>query len=100
MSEVNSQLDIPSELIPEAKDLPGDLKDVADVIGVANTIKLAQEFRGCTIYVCNIDRFLRKKRNIEICNAYDQGEKVVRLARKYRLSTRQIERILSSPDMN
>jgi Mor family transcriptional regulator len=89
-------LDLPAELIPEAKDLPGDLQAIADVIGVSNTIKLAQAFRGCSIYIRNVDHLLRKKRNLEIRSSYDQGEKVVDLARRFQLSTRQIEKILSS----
>ena len=98
MSAEGGQLGVLLDLKVKANDLPGELKDIADVIGVLNTIKLAQAFRGCTLYICNIDPLIRKHRNSNIRKAYDQGERVVGLARKHRLSTRQIERILNTPE--
>ena len=100
MNTATDSIERPLELIADAKDLPGELKDIADVIGVAATIKLAKAFRGCRIYICNIDPLIRKQRNTEICKAYAQGEKVMKLARKYGLSTRHIETILSTPRKN
>jgi Mor family transcriptional regulator len=100
MNTATNAIGRPLELTVDAKDLPGELKDIADVIGVAATIKLAKAFRGCRIYICNIDPIIRKQRNSKICKAYDQGEKVIKLARKYGLSTRHIEKILSTPEKN
>ncbi len=78
------------------KDLPGDLELIAEVIGVESTIKLTQEFRGCNIYIRNIDNIIRAKRNDAIREDYDAGVRIIELARKYKMSTRNIEIILSS----
>jgi Mor family transcriptional regulator len=98
MNDATDSINPISVLTLEAKDLPGELKDIADVIGVDNTIKLAHAFRGCRIYICNLDPLIRKDRNIKIRSAYDQGERVITLARKHNLSTRQIESILNTLD--
>lgn len=80
-----------------ADDLPGDLRMIAEVVGVENTIKLSTAFRGCTLYFRSIDHILRSKRNIEIRKDYDSGGvRVIDIARKYNLSKRQIEYILGS----
>lgn len=87
--------DIVSGLAPD--DLPGDLRLIADVVGVENAVKLSNSFRGCTLYLRNIDPILKRKRNTEIRNNYDRGDvRVKDLAIKYKLSKRQIENILSS----
>ena len=87
-------VDIPEEIMPEAKDLPGDLCDVAEIVGVRKTLQLAQRFRGTHVYFRSIDSLIRKKRNISIREEYDQGVSVSRLARKYKLTSRQIWTIL------
>lgn len=90
--------EIPEEFIPEVEDLTGDLRDVAQVIGVGLTLKLAQAFRGTSVYFRNIDHIIRKRRNMCIREAYDQGARVNNLARDFKLSKRQIETILSRSD--
>lgn len=86
--------DLPADLMPGVKELPGELKKIAEVIGVANTIKLAQEFRGCKIYIHNIDYLLRKIRDLQIRKAAEEGNTVANLARKFKLSTRQVAIVL------
>ncbi len=85
---------IPDELMPEVKDLPGDLSQVAEIVGVEKTLELAQLFRGTNVYFCNIDSLIRKKRDNLIRNSYDNGVSPIKLARKHQLSERQIWRIL------
>ena len=97
MENCKDIIDLPPELIPEIKDMPGELKEIAGVIGVDNTLKLAQAFRGCTIYMCSIDHLIRKKRNASIRDDHNKGMRVNPLVRKYKLSKRQIETILNSP---
>lgn len=80
------------------EELPGELRSIAEIIGVENTIKLAMSFRGCSIYIRNVDNILRVKRNNKIRDEYDNGKSVLSLARKYCLSTRQIQSILGSVD--
>lgn len=78
-----------------ADDLPGDLRLIADVVGVENTVKISNAFRGCSLYIRNIDTIIKGRRNSEIRKAYDKGERVIDIALKHNLSTRQIENILS-----
>ncbi|SHH29946.1 Mor transcription activator family protein [Desulfofustis glycolicus] len=79
-------------------ELPGELKSIAEIVGIENAIKLAISFRGCSLYIRSLDQLFRKKRNNKIRNEYDNGESVLFLARKYRLSTRSVEIILGSSD--
>lgn len=89
-----SFVEIPAELLPEAKDLPGDLSQIAEIVGVPKTVQLAQRFRGTQVYFCNVDTLIRKKRDNLIRSSYDQGVSSTKLARKHHLSERQIWRIL------
>ena len=98
MVEKKRLIEIPPDLMPKAKDLPGDLRAVADVVGVAATIKLAQSFRGTSVYFRNVDNILRKKRNAEIRGAYNSGTRIKDIARTHHLSARSIAIILSGVD--
>jgi len=90
--------EIPQELLPDVEELPGEIKDVAVVVGVETALKLAQAFRGTSVYFRNVDHIMRKKRDICIREAYDRGVRVNKLARDYKLSKRHIETILSRSD--
>lgn len=93
---------IPEEYLPKADDLPGDLALVATQVeevwpehGVKVAILLAQLFPGIPIYLRNVKHLIRRVRDDGIRSEYDAGEKVRELAIKNKLSTRQIENILS-----
>ncbi|MDP3012686.1 MAG: Mor transcription activator family protein [Candidatus Subteraquimicrobiales bacterium] len=75
--------------------LPGDLRRIAEVIGVKPTLDLAKAFRGTYLYVHNLDDILREIRNEEIREEYTAGKtKVNTLAIKHQLTERQIWNIL------
>lgn len=104
MTDDYKYIEIPDEMLPEADDLPGCLPEIAHVIGVKNTLKLAQRFRGMPVYFHNIDPLARKLRDQGIRDSYDQmtqtmsGEACIKiLARKNGLSTRQIKNIINAP---
>lgn len=95
---------IPKESWPRPEDLPGDLPFIAQGLeeyypgkGMELTLMIARIFRGLPLYIHNIDKLLRDIRNEAIRDDYDNGMSVKKLAVKYKLSTRQIENILSSP---
>lgn len=98
--------EIPIEYRPSIDELPGELSRVALDIekhrpgqGVELTIFLAQVFKGQEIYFRNIDALERRMRDDAIRSEYDRGGITMRrLAAKYRLTQRSIERILSRPD--
>lgn len=88
--------------------LPGDLRKVAEIIGIEPTLKLAREFRGIWIYVHSLDHLEREIRNNNIKAEFDRitakgavtaTAAVERFAIKYALTTRQICNILKNePD--
>lgn len=92
---MNEPVAIPIEI----EQLPESLKEIAQVIGVENAIKLSREFKGVHLYIPGIGRLERKTRNGQIRSDYDQGNVTVKqLARRHSLSQRQVEKILSMAD--
>jgi len=90
---------VPEDLLPASEDLPGDLAEVAEVVGVPLTLKLVERFCGTKVYFHNMDSMLRKCRNRVIRKIYDQGETTVaQLARKFRISERWVSEILGMPE--
>lgn len=96
---------LPEEYWPEAKELPGDLRRVAEAIdehipgdGVRLTLLLAQIFHGQPVYFRSIDRLITAWQHDCIRSDYDRGGVTAKiLATKYRLSLRQVEKILANP---
>ncbi len=92
---------IPAEYQPGIEDLPGDLSQLARFIeemvpgqGVRVVLKLAEEYRGTSIYFHNLDSLKRRIRDIEIIRRYDNGERPADIARDVSLSERQVWKIL------
>lgn len=91
-------MESPPEMMPEIEQLPRSLKEIALVIGVKDTVKLSRAFDGSRLYIPSVDHLERRIRNTQIRAEYDRGfATVVQLSRKFGLSTRQVEKILSSP---
>lgn len=99
MEQANKFIKIPPEFMPKIDELPGSLKDIAVVIGIESTVRLAQGFRGCVLYIRSVDHTLRRIRDTRIREEYDGGTTAVGLARKYGLSLTQINRILKNPGL-
>jgi Mor family transcriptional regulator len=76
--------------------LPGDLRRIAEVAGVEAALKIARAFRGTYLYVPGLDDLMKQIRDEQIRKEYDEGKPVKRLAIKYRLTERQIRRVLNS----
>lgn len=85
--------------IVNSEELPEIYQEISDLIGVEYALKLAEYFRGQTVYFNTLDKFLREKRDEAICSEY--GEKSVKeLAKKYALSERTIYGILEKSGIN
>lgn len=103
-SEMAAIIHLPEQYWPAVEELPGDLERVAAAIeehvpgdGVRITLLLAQIFHGQPMYFRSVDNFLRKWRHDCIRADYDRGGVTAKvLATRYRLSLRQVEKILSS----
>jgi Mor family transcriptional regulator len=91
---------LPDDLLPAAEELPGELRIVAQHIGVRATLVLEQHWGGVPIYVSKCDALRRQLRDAQIRADYDRmglagdANVVARLARKYDLCLRQIKAIL------
>lgn len=92
--------------LPDINELPGDLRLIAEVIGVEATMKLAKAFGGTPLYIVKIDAFSRRVRDKAFREEFDrrtaQGETattVVRdIARRRDLCERQLWNIVNAPD--
>jgi len=79
--------------------LPGDLKRVAEVIGLEAALTLADVFGGGYLVIPKCEGILKEIRNRKIRELYDAGGITIReLAWKFKLSDRQIKTILSGTD--
>lgn len=97
---------LPDDAMPSIEELPGDLRLIAEVIGVRPTMQLAQVFGGTPLYIVKIDGFARRLRDKAFREEFDQrtgrGETataVVRdIARTRGLCERQLWNIVNAPD--
>lgn len=79
--------------------LPGDLKDVAGLIGIENTMLLVERYGGTYVNIPKCEDLLREVRNRKIRELYDSGKCDIRaLAMKFKLTDRRIIDILSETD--
>ncbi|MBI5561302.1 MAG: DNA-binding protein [Deltaproteobacteria bacterium] len=79
--------------------LPGDLREVAEIIGVDNTMALVDRFGGTYIRVPKCEGLLRSIRDNKIRKLYDSGRHDVRaLALKFRLTDRTVSEILKGSE--
>jgi len=79
------------------KDLPLQYQEMAQIIGLENTIKLAEHYGGQHFYFIKIDNLIQKIRNTKIRKEFT-GDNYQTLARKYHLSERQLRRIIFESD--
>ncbi|EKE11384.1 MAG: hypothetical protein ACD_15C00093G0002 [uncultured bacterium] len=89
------------EYRPSIDELPGDLSRLAKVIetvepvkAVEITLRIAEEFRGTSIYCHNTDMFKRRARDIWIIEEYSNGISVKELALAANISVRAVQEIL------
>lgn len=76
------------------EDLYGVQKDIAELIGVDNYIKLSLNFGGDNIYIQKYSEVVKVQRNSEIRNKFN-GYNSDQLAKEYNLSERYIRMICS-----
>lgn len=74
------------------KNLYGQQRDIAELIGIDNYLRLVQRYSGEQIYICKYTELVKIQRDKEIRAAYT-GYNAVALAHKYNLTTRQIHQI-------
>lgn len=91
-------IELPEDALPELDKLSGDLRLLAEVVGVGMALRIAQIFGGTPIRIYGVQKWLRRHRDRCIRNENDNGVSAVELGRKYRLSERQIWNILGTAE--
>lgn len=75
------------------KDLSDKQREIAEVIGIDNYIKLSKRFGGeDSIYIQKYSELIKGVRNKEICDKFT-GKNIPQLAKEYNLSERYIRKI-------
>ena len=86
---------LPEEALPDIEELSGDLRLLAEVVGVRLALRISELFGGTPVRLYGHDRYLRRLRDKEMRAEYDRGNiSVVDLARKYGVSERHTYNIL------
>lgn len=86
---------LPDEALPEIDELKGDLRMLAETVGVRQALQISELFDGTPARLYGHRRWLLKWRDRQIRADYDKGGiSVVDLARKYGVSERHVYNIL------
>lgn len=86
---------LPEEAMPDVTELSGDLRMLADKVGVRQALQVAELFDGTPARLYGHRRWLVKWRDKQMRGEYDGGGiSVVDLARKYGVSERHAYNIL------
>lgn len=86
---------LPDEALPELSDLTGDVRILAEMVGVRLALKISERFDGTPARLFGHRRWLIRWRDCQIRAEYDNGGvSGVDLARRYGLSDRHIWTIL------
>ncbi len=92
-------VELPDDALPGIEELTGDLRLLAEIVGVAVALRIAQVFGGTPIRIYGVGKWLRRHRDRCIRRDYDQGDiTAIELGRKYKLGERQIWNILGSAE--
>ena len=78
------------------QDLPEVYQEMADIIGVEATVKLARIYAGTSVYFPKLARALLSLRNQAIRGEFD-GANIRALARRWGLSARHVRHIVNPP---
>jgi|Deesub1362A_J573_1020465.scaffolds.fasta_scaffold33490_1 Mor family transcriptional regulator len=79
-----------------AEDLPEVYQEMAAVVGVEATLRLAQVYAGTSVYFPKLERALLGIRNRVIRREFD-GANIRELARRWGLSARHVRHIVNPP---
>jgi len=79
-----------------AEDLPEVYQEMAAVVGVEATLRLAQVYAGTSVYFPKLERALLGIRNRVIRREFD-GANIRELARRWGLSARHVRYIVNPP---
>jgi len=76
--------------------LPEPYQTMKRLIGIENTLNLAQHYQGTAVYFTKLDKIMRQMRNQKIHEEFN-GDNIKQLAQEYNLSEIWVREILSDP---
>jgi Mor family transcriptional regulator len=76
-------------------DLPPDLQQIADLLGMDAVLRLCAQFGGEQIYIHKLAELAKASRDRDIVAAFN-GRNHLELARKYNLTSKRIRQILAA----
>lgn len=86
---------LPDDLLPGLEDLSGDLRILAEMVGVRKALEISERFDGTPIRLYGHKKWLRRWRDQCMRDEYDRGDiTVVDLARRHGVSDRTAFNIL------
>ncbi|GAB6191132.1 Mor transcription activator family protein [Desulfocastanea catecholica] len=86
---------MPDDVLPTIDELSGDMRIVAELVGVRMALTIAERFGGTPVMLYGHKKWLIRWRDQEIRAEYDRGDiSGVALARKHGLCDRQVWNIL------
>lgn len=91
-------IELPEDALPEIDQISGDLRLLAELVGVGMALRIAQAFGGTPIRIYGVQKWLRRHRDRCIRKDSDKGVSAVELGRKYKLSERHIWNILGTAE--
>ena len=90
--------DLQAEDLPTIDELTGDLRLLAEIVGVALAIRIGLSFDGVPLRLWGMSKLKKRWRDNRIRKEYDAGASVITLARRHKMSDRQIWSILGRGD--
>ncbi|HFQ80977.1 MAG TPA: hypothetical protein ENK33_06340 [Desulfobacterales bacterium] len=94
-------IEIPDDALPDIEELHGDLRLLAEIVGIKLAIKVALAFNGTPLRIYGIKKWWTRLRDRAMRAEYDKGDIiVVDLARKYGVGERQAYNILGRVEVD
>lgn len=87
---------VDEQMLPRPEDLSEDLREMAEIIGVRQVMRLALRFPGVRVCFPAFRHYRARLRHERIRADYDTGMSVKQIAQKHDLSERHIWAILGS----
>ena len=86
---------LPDDALPDIDELSGDLRLLAEKVGVRLALEISAVFDGTPARFYGHNRYIRRWRDRQMRSEYDKGKiSVIDLARKYGVSERHTYNIL------
>lgn len=82
----------------EINDLDEKNKEIAEVIGIENLLKLSKTYGGESLYINKYEEVIKNRRDKNIKNEYNRYN-VKKLASKYNLTEKRIKQIVQDLGM-